>query len=315
MAHFNRKLLIQHLESRRMMAVAASESEAGGESVLTIVGDRRETVAGAGTADFVEIRRVSQDPENFVNPSRFSVTANFDQDAQLERRIFGAVERFVIDLGLQDDTLRIRNIRPRDFVQRIIVNNMGQGADLVTFDTVAVDESINILTGRGNDAVFLSNVISPGNFGFGRTRIRTGSGEDLVQVGFTPVFASNDGAVTAGDEQDDAPTVADLAPLVPGVSSPAEEAIGMDIESFFLNAGSSANQILPDNDTVSIADSIFGDIEVRLGFGDDELSVDGNEFTFEGTRWTEARAREATSTRYEATITPSPLTMAAGASL
>ena len=284
MSKISRKLRIQQLESRRMMAVMADEVEAdNGTRTLVLTGDQG-AVPGP-TTDFVEVRRASADPETGDN--RFRVTANFDDDdTTVERRTFTDIDRFAIFLENAADTVRFNNIRGRDNVDRITIN-MGRGDDLVTLDNVTAG-SINILTGNDADSVFLSGVTTednperPGDEVAGRTRIRAGRGDDSVNVGFTAVFTLGDDAVAPGDEEATVPTAADLL-----IAGPAEEAEGVDVFEFILD--SSGGTIVEgiggdaDDDTVSLANSIFGTVDIFLGIQNDTIDINGNEFLDGGT--------------------------------
>jgi hypothetical protein len=136
MSGFFRKLRLESLENRRMMAVDVDQDG----DTLIITGDD-----GGVSADVVEIRGLDEE--------RFRVTADFGNGVATRR--FEGIEEFIIRLGADADILTIRDIEDDDDVDRFDIR-MGAGEDQVTIRNVVAGE-LDLRTDGGVDAVTIRN--------------------------------------------------------------------------------------------------------------------------------------------------------------
>ena len=158
-----RKLRIETLESRQMMAVEITRS---GDTL-----EIRETEGGA--EDYVEIFSLEE--------QRFRVLANVDGDRQLETRNSRNITKISIELGGAEDTVYVHDIQGADGLETLDIDMRG-GSDLVYLDRVRLD-NLNIDSGIQFDEVYMSLVSVDEE-----TNILTGDSSDRIFLGFRPTY-------------------------------------------------------------------------------------------------------------------------------
>lgn len=188
MAKKNRKLSMQALEEKAMMAGDVAVSVSGGDLYIN------EAADSAGDAQNVQVYQLSnggirvqgigdtsiQTPV-FLNGMEFTMYRSYAD-------FYGVSDDVWVNLGGGSDSLSMLNYNggiDADFVR---VNMGGGGADNdnVSINGLSTRSNLEVNTGAGNDSVSVSN----STIGDGRwedLRVNTGSGADNVNVSLTTV--------------------------------------------------------------------------------------------------------------------------------